>query len=231
MEQLSPDLVRKLLEKSRQRGEHQSPWLQRHAPVEGIAHSHEAGADDYSPVSCSPADSPRIERRVVRRAHTLWASLRGEGGLPPAEAAELLLGAPFTSHAALFAVDGSRHPRIAFAGDMLRELGGMELGAVQPDPSESATLGARLAALAMTAMETAAPAFYDSDEPAHTKGELRPQVLMRAIALPLAPTRKGRLAVTIASWRQLLSDGETTALHRELAAAMNWMGSIGAKRR
>ena len=64
----------------------------------------------------------------------------------------------------------------------------------------------------------------DSEQLSQRPTAGRPQLLLRAVALPFAADARGDIrCVVIASWRKLLSAEETAALHRELAAAMKWM--------
>jgi hypothetical protein len=80
------------------------------------------------------------------------------------------------------------------------------------------------------------PCLYDSDlqegDGQESGGDRADtQLLMRAIALPFAGVRGGQpgaTAIVIASWRKLLSAEETQALHRELAAAIDWMHRQGS---
>jgi len=170
-----------------------------------------------------------IERRLPRRAEVLWNRLRGDADLPPAEAAGALLAPPFSTQALLVTKPMRGRPQIAFSGSEVAWLGPAAVGAAVADSRPSAPIPYRLAALAMAAMAAGAPRHLDSDFDPDTPG---PQtgILFRAVALPLAPdpaSGLAGLAVAVLSWRKLLSQDETDALHSELKAAISWLGSTG----
>ena len=170
-----------------------------------------------------------LERRLARRAEALWDSLRAGGALPPAASASALLAPPF-SDCAMLAVQSGTVPgqpagplRIEYVGQHLRKLANLAPGNIAQDAS--AGLAEQLVALAGRAIARGAPVSFDTEG---TLAEREPAgsspLLMRAIALPLAQgDGKGSAAVVITSWRELLSVDETAALHRELAAAIDWM--------
>ncbi len=178
------------------------------------------------------------ERRLARRAESLWEALRGGHPLPPASAAAVLLAPPFSGHGLLVAVPapGKRGdaPRILQVGHDVQKLGISSSGARQsgampsaaPGGAPAALLGGRLVALAVQASAEATTMAFDSEAHPFSVGGSQPPLLMRAIALPLAPEAGCEaLVVVITSWRELLSAGDTASLHRELAAAIGWMHS------
>jgi hypothetical protein len=84
-------------------------------------------------------------------------------------------------------------------------------------------------ALALAAVAAGEPRHLDSDFDPDTGGA-RPGILFRAVALPLAADAESGLAglaVAVLSWRKLLSQDETDALHSELQAAISWLGATG----
>jgi hypothetical protein len=171
----------------------------------------------------TPALIMGIERRLVRRAEAQWRNLRpaADGrALPPAESASALLRAPFAGHALLvtLAPASASRPDIGWVGDALAALADEPVG-----PGGGAAVIERLAALGARAIRQGEPLHLDTDEDVPEPGSGPAQLLMRAVALPLAPGPDGACAIVIASWRRLLSGEETAALHRELAAAMDWM--------
>lgn len=131
-----------------------------------------------------------VERRLVRRAEALWASLFPDGAaLPAADSAALLLAPPYSGQAMLISLPphptdpGSRQPRIAFVGAALLELGLLVPGTADGDARPEAPLGPRLVALAEQAAATGVPTHFDSEADL-LPPRLRPQLLMRAVALP-----------------------------------------------
>lgn len=168
-----------------------------------------------------------IERRLPRRAEVLWNRLRGDADLPPAQAAGALLAPPFSTQALLVTKPQRGRPQIAYAGSEISWLGPASVGPAVADSRPSAPIPYRLAALAMAAIAAGAPRHLDSDFDPDTAGP-RPGILFRAVALPLAPDPASGisgLAIAILSWRKLLSQHETDALHSELQAAISWLGS------
>jgi|GEM_PF-7095230 len=180
-----------------------------------------------------------IERRLVRRAEARWISLRQGDALPEAAAAGALLAPPFASRAMLISfpglatdvddsgtVDPGTKALFSHVGEALATLCELPDGQVMADASPAAPLASRLAALAESSLRSGAACLMDSDEDgaANPANGTRPELLLRAIALPLAPARNGMAgSVVVASWRKLLSRKETAALHRELATAVTWM--------
>jgi hypothetical protein len=170
-----------------------------------------------------------IERRLPRRAEVLWSRLKGEADLPPAQAAGALLAPPFSTQALLVTKPQRGRPQIAYAGSEISWLGPAGVGPAVADSRPSAPIPQRLAALALAAIAAGAPRHLDSDFDPDTAG-LRPGILFRAVALPLAAdpaSGLSGLAVAVLSWRKLLSQQETDALHSELQAAIGWLGSTG----
>jgi hypothetical protein len=97
------------------------------------------------------------------------------------------------------------------------------------DSRPTASIPHRLAALAMASIAARKPLHLDSDFDPDTPGP-RPGTLFRAVALPLAADPASGLAgmaVAVLSWRKLLSQAETDALHSELQAAISWIGTTG----
>ena len=187
-------------------------------------------------VSPAATDPTAVERRLVRRAEVLWARLAGDQPLPPAFLADELLRPPFRSQALVLEMPINAPARISFVGETLSRLTNLSPGA-DSDAEIATRLGTRLVALARRAATLREAVHYDSDKEraqAAADGE-DTQLLMRAIALPLSGVcgyrpegeTPGTTAVVIASWRKLLSAEETRALHRELAAAIDWMHRQG----
>lgn len=170
-----------------------------------------------------------IERRLPRRAEVLWDRLRGEADLPPAEAAGALLGPPFSTQAMLVTKPLRGRPQIAYAGSEVGWLGPASVGPAVADSRPTAPIPYRLTALAMAAIAAGAPRHLDSDFDPDIAGP-RTGILFRAVALPLAAdpdSGLAGLAVAVLSWRKLLSQEETDALHSELQSAIAWLGSTG----
>jgi len=174
-----------------------------------------------------------IERRLVRRAEARWASLRGDEALPAAMAAGELLGPPFTSRAMLVSfpdLGAGATARISHVGEAIPALFAAPTGMIAADAGAAAPLASRLVALAHAALRCSAVHHLDSDEDGSGKAAsgCRPHLLLRAIALPLAAASNGvSTAVAVVSWRKLLSEDETAALHHELAVAITWMHDHG----
>lgn len=214
----------------------QQPHVSTVAPQYGSAGGQPAARDDGADEGLLMPIG--IERRLVRRAEARWESMRRNDTLPQASAAGALLAPPFANRAMLISFPtlgaGSDDPgamaRFSHVGEALPALCAVPDGPVAADASPSAPLASRLVALAESALRNGAVRHLDSDEdgaggPAYGA---RPQLLLRAIALPLALARNGvSTAVVIASWRKLLSPDETAALHQELAAAVAWMHDHG----
>lgn len=168
-----------------------------------------------------------LERRLPRRAERLWNELRGGDRLPPAGAVETLLVPPFAGLSMLVSVGIGGHPRVLHAGEQLAHLG------VSTEGLRACASGAagervadRLLGMALEAVAAGSPRHMDSDHEADVGGG-PPGLLLRAVALPLqpaAPRREAGLAMVVVSWRTLLSGAETAELHRELRAAMAWLG-------
>jgi hypothetical protein len=172
---------------------------------------------------------PAVERRLPRRAEVLWNQLRGDAALPPAEAAAALLGPPFSTQAILVSKPLRGRPQIGYAGTDVGWPGSATIGPATADSKPTAPIPYRLVALALAAIAAGQPLYLDSDFDPDTPGP-RAGILFRAVALPLATDPASGLeglAVSVLSWRKLLSADETSALHSELQAAMNWLGSTG----
>lgn len=170
-----------------------------------------------------------IERRLPRRAEVLWNRLRGGAPLPGADAAGVLLAPPFSTQALLVTKPLSGRPQIAYAGSEVSWLGPASVGPAMADSRPTAPIPHRLAALALAAIAAGGPKHLDSDFDPDTAGP-KPGVLFRAVALPLAAdpgSGLSGLAVAVLSWRKLLSQDETDALHSELQHAIAWLGSTG----
>lgn len=193
-----------------------------------------SAADARDTISAAMPAPLGIERRLVRRAEHCWAALRTGAALPPADAAAALLGPPFATQALLVrrpAADSPCTGRLLYAGDELLRLGivvehhgGDHVGGDTDGGLRPATrLGDRLLALGLEAISSAAPVSFDSERDDGADSTEAQQLLTRAVALPFAPSGGSMTAVVILSWRRLLSREETAALHRELAAAIDWM--------
>lgn len=170
-----------------------------------------------------------IERRLPRRAEVLWNRLRGDAALPSADAAGALLAPPFSTQALLVTKPLSGRPQIAYAGSEVSWLGPASVGPAMADSRPTAPIPHRLAALALAAIAAGGPKHLDSDFDPDMAGP-KPGILFRAVALPLAAdpaSGLSGLAVAVLSWRKLLSQDETDALHSELQHAIAWLGSTG----
>lgn len=156
------------------------------------------------------------ERRLVNRAERLWQAAHGpDGELPSLDRLGGLFAEPFRAQSMLL-IFGDRARPLATAtqvGEALLHLGVEPAAAVVPDDGDGPCAG-RLAALAWRAVHMGAPCRMQP------QGE-RATILMRATALPVAAPRPSGAALVIASWRQLLPEGEADALRRELARALN----------
>lgn len=242
MEQLTTRDIRQLLARAsgRPANPQQQPWTHRDGPTLGLhtpepARGRDAVAETGAETGAetSLAADPLlagVERRLVRRAEALWEALREGDALPPATSAPALLEPPFSSHAMLVTLSAQSATglcaSISHVGSSLAELDLVAPGPAEPDPRPAAPLAARLVALAERAIFAGEPAAMDSDDapPSALRAGAPPTVLMRAVALPLATAADGkRAAVVVTSWRRLLSTDETAALHRELAAAIDWL--------
>jgi hypothetical protein len=198
------------------------PWSvrRRASPFSGLA------ADLV--VHTTASDLPTgLERRLPRRAEQLWHRLRGDGPLPPAEAAAALLAPPFATCALLVTRPARGQPQVAYAGSEIGLLGRAAVGPAVADARPTAPIPGRLVALSLAAIAGGKPEHLDSDFDPDTPGPA-PGILFRAVALPLAADASSGLAglaVAVLSWRKLLSRAQTDALHSELRAAMGWLGS------
>lgn len=170
-----------------------------------------------------------IERRLVRRAEALWHSLCRDDGLPPLSASAKLLTEPFGAQAALFRIpqptraNPMPQPVAQIVGSRLEALG-------QGSGSTRSALLRRLTSLAAQAHCDGEPTYYDSETecPGIRASRHGPALMVRAIALPLAPPARGAACVVvIASWREILSAKDTRALQQELANAVQWMRTNG----
>ncbi len=199
-----------------------NPWAARRL---GAAHGFPAAPSAGG--GLAPAG---IERRLPNRAEALWMRLRGgDRGMPPAAAAEALLAPPFAAQALLVELPDGGEACVTRSGADLVDMGFAGPGPVAPGSrADDAGLGvgARMAALALAAATAGHPLHLDSDFDPDIGGP-RPAILFRAVALPFAPepgSGLAGLAVALLSWRRLLSADETAELHRELRAAIDWMG-------
>ncbi len=194
------------------------------------------------PAATAPTcpEPPCMERRLVRRAEALWARLAGDEAMPAADRADEFLRQPFSAQALRMEIPAGASAILASIGDSLAHLTSLVPGPA--DEAAATRAGARLLALARRAATLGEPCLYDSDDHlAEGRAEaIHSQLLMRAIALPFSGVRgdppgaaapgvstPGATAIVIASWRKLLSVEETQALHRELAAAIDWMHRQG----
>lgn len=240
MEQLSGEAVRALMQRAEALQAGASPVPKRHAPW---ARRESRVASPVSAASFLPAGAcagveellpAGLERRLVRRAEARWQSLRTSQVLPPARDAQVLLAPPFASRAMHIGFPDARTPsaRISAVGEALHGICAIADGPVRADADRKAPLIERLVALAATAVAHGGPRHLDSDEdgPGDGAADGTAPILLRAVALPFAPDEQGRSsAIVILSWRKLLSQKETAALHQELAAAIAWMRDQGPK--
>ncbi len=170
-----------------------------------------------------------LERRLVRRAEALWTQL-GAGAPPPASEVAALLVPPYGAHAALFTIDSAASPpvpRASFVGEQLLRESILSAGPVLPSTDPTASAAAQCAAIASSSARSGQPLFMDS-ESSGTGIRVAPgaaALMMRAVALPFRATDSGGPVpvVVIVSWRQMLSEADTLALQRELAAAIDWI--------
>ncbi len=259
MEQLSREALRQLMERAetieaRSSGpSRNAPWAKRAtAPAPQLFDAQPISSE--GPTDLALADAIRgevplipigLERRLVRRAEARWASLLDKDSLPPANAATTLLAPPFANRAMRIrfpalamqellsnAKLSGMLARISDVGEAIPTLCVVPENPVSADPHPTAPLARRLVALAATALRTGAACHLDSDEAGPDAPLIggRPHLLLRAVALPLAVDTDGvPSAIVIASWRKLLSQDETAALHRELAAAISWMHDQGSR--
>lgn len=248
VEQLSGQVVQKLLEGTRQAAQ---PGIAGVIPdaddiVAGI------GADGRRWIDPAPAagrgnqaalairtaaDSAfhqSVERRVVRRAEALWRRLAGERSLPAAASVGELLHLAIRGKALLLQNHADSPSQLVFVGEHLMNLTGLAAGQLSRVRQECNALGESLVALAEQAIRTATLCWFESggeggqhrDNSRADNRDSNLQLLMRAVALPFAArgsTTQAGSAVVVASWRRLLSREETRALHRELRAAMDWI--------
>lgn len=188
------------------------------------------------------ASSPTLglERRLVRRAEAVWSHLCKDEKLPRLGDASLLLQAPFGNQSALVTRDPGFRDSASLhdgAGLRLSYVGGRlaQLGIDSPGPLDELTdPGARLfTALVAEALETGSTAHLASEDMesgiiARPGG---PALLLRAVALPFAGAEPADgnsavAAIVIASWREFLSEGDTRALHAELARAVRRIAPV-----
>lgn len=160
-----------------------------------------------------------VERRVIRRAEALWKTLRGTNLLPPAAAARELLTPPYARCAMLMI---GRYTM--YVGNGLKELG-VELSPHRPPQG---SFPARLEKLAATSIRMGIPMVFDTNF--HPQEKQLRNLLARAIALPFAPSKTTLSSVVVvASWRIILSDEATNAIHEELSSAGKANGKGGEK--
>lgn len=165
-----------------------------------------------------------LERRLPRRAETMWEQLATPPGLPPAAAVAPFLRPPYAGNAMLLRRPMGQPARIETIGEGLQAITHLRRGEYQPDEGGMTALGRQMVELCEQALAAATPQRLESERMSQRPSAGRPHLLLRAVALPFAPDERGESAgVVIASWRKLLSAEETAALHRELAAAMDWM--------
>lgn len=221
-----------------------APWPAAELPaLQPLSADQRAVAEEPAP---STLPTLGLERRLVRRAETIWKALRRGEPLPRLSDASVLLQPPFSGQAALVTRDDAG-PRLSYVGSRLAAL-----GLDGPGPlSSMAEPGAQLLAeLALEAMDGARPALLASEDMAGQPGEQPiinrrpggvqarrggPALLLRAVALPFAglpgsadmlPGEGAPAAILIASWREYLSDQDTLALHAELADAIGRLGPL-----
>lgn len=242
MEQLSRQTVRRLLSDAQARqGAIRSPaapapaqrsWVD---PAAAGAHpATPAGDPTGEPARNLPFDGNGVERRLVRRAEAFWARQAADLDLPGGPLALDFARAPFADKALIIDLPAGRPAAVRHCGEDLRCIA----DPLQQDPAQAdagpagprSWLGAQLLALGQKAAATGHCALFDSDHSPDVARTADPLLLVRAIALPYSGDctgGPGAAAVVVASWRKLLSAEETRALHRELAAAIDWMHQQG----
>lgn len=200
-----------------------------------------AGADPLPEAPALPLAEQGIERRLARRAETIWVGLAAGGRLPDAGESRRFTRPPFSDHAVLLAFPPhprdprSPLPRVLRVGAAVARLGLCQTGCIAPDERGEAPPAARIAALAAHAVAIGEPVRFEQDAPealAPTSpcpaASTFATLLLRAIALPFAASPPaGPLAVVILSWRRLLSDDEAARLSQQLRDALDALrGSI-----
>lgn len=165
-----------------------------------------------------------LERRLPRRAETMWEQLATDGGLPPAHATAPFQRPPFGGNAMQLRACLAGATRIETIGEGLQSITQLARGVYRADDGGVTELGRQIVELARSALAGGMPLRLESERMSQRPSAGRPHLLLRAVALPFAADATGeRPAVVVTSWRKLLSAEETAALHRELAAAMDWM--------
>lgn len=205
------------------------PWAARRqrAAAGRVAGAGEDLAEPTRPCGQAPLG---VERRLPNRAEALWMRLRGGQRLPPASAAGALLAPPFAAQALRVDLFPGGAGAVTHVGADLAQMGfaaptnELVMAGLRADDA-TLDMGARMAALAVSAIAAETPLHLDSDFDPDI-GAPRPGLLFRAVALPFAPEAgdgTSGLAVALLSWRHLLPAAETAALYRELRAAIGWM--------
>ena len=198
------------------------PWKE--AARDDVILQHKAVQDERSG-SGTPTGFG-LERRLPRRAETMWEQLASSPQLPPAASAAQFLRIPYAGNAMLLRHLPGQALHIEAVGEALQAITQLRCGAYAGGREHVAALGQQMLELAQVALARGAPMRMESERLSQRPSAGRPHLLLRAVALPFAPDDRGeQLCVVVCSWRKLLSAEETAALHRELAAAMNWMHS------
>lgn len=248
MEQLDGTQLKALLEKARKERDGQdkaaftsnarqplapertSPWDTSRPLPPGTAQLPVDPPDNEGPTAPADAGSSctmplqGIERRLVRRARAAWQKHCPEGTVPDLLQAASLLAPPFIDNLILVSFRSPPADDLAdilYVGEALATLGRLAAGPVLPERVSDAPLSARLAFLAKEAVDARAPIDLDSEN--SLGAPLVQPLLIRAIALPVRLPQDRPGAIIVVSWRKLLSQDETAALHRELAAAIDWI--------
>lgn len=199
-------------------------WPQRHTAGEALPYRQPpaAGAAGMATFGFG------LERRLARRAETMWGQLAAANGLPPATAATQFLRGGYAANAMHLHDQADGALCIERIGDGLQSIAHLNCGPYQPNNPDHghmvSPLGRTLLELARAAMVNRLPMRIETERMATRPHAGQPHLLLRAVALPFqSPNLSERMAVVIASWRKLLSAEETAALHRELKSAMDWM--------
>lgn len=177
-----------------------------------------------------------VERRISERAELLWKKLAGTATMPDLQQLPELLRPPFLGQSMLVETQATAEAKttakIAYVGEALGAVTGLRPDAPAAPDATARSFGARMVRLALKSARTGMVCRYESDlsEIEATIRDPEKQILTRAVALPFAAAGQHTACysiVVVASWRQLLSAEETRALHRELAAAIDWMHRQG----
>ncbi len=169
-----------------------------------------------------------LERRLPRRAETMWEQLATHDTPPPESAAAQFLRGDYGANALRLCATGNGDYLLDFIGEGLQSITqlhcGRYLDGCHGADQLATQIGEELIGLAQAAIRQTTPVRLETERIANRIHPGHPHLLLRAVALPFSASgAAGPLAVVVASWRKLLSLEETAALHRELTAAMDWI--------